>query len=102
MALAEPIAPYAVQTTHTRPFAAYREGRSLPARLDASDPKAMSRGMFSRVVGFDALPADRQAEFLGPWSGAASPVAHSLRSAPGSQILRQDVACQHLARSESG
>jgi len=43
---------------------AHPYGRSLPGRLDASDPKAMLKGMFSGVVDFDALPADKQAEFL--------------------------------------
>jgi pimeloyl-ACP methyl ester carboxylesterase len=43
---------------------AHPYGRSLPARLDPSEPKDFLRGMFSGVVNFDTLPADKQAEFL--------------------------------------
>ena len=39
-------------------------GRSLPAHIDASDPKAFLKGMFSGVVNFDTLSADKQEEFL--------------------------------------
>src|SRR5262249_51096745 len=43
---------------------AHPNGRSTPGRLDPYAPKAMLRGMFSGVVDFDTLPADKQAEFL--------------------------------------
>src|SRR5262249_50233778 len=39
-------------------------GRSLPTPIDSTDPKTLLRGMFSGVVDFDTLSADKQAEFL--------------------------------------
>jgi len=44
---------------------AHPYGRSLPSRLDASDPKAFINGMLSGFgLDLDSLPADKQAEFL--------------------------------------
>jgi pimeloyl-ACP methyl ester carboxylesterase len=64
---------------------AHPYGRSLPSRLDASDPKAFLKGMLSGFgVDFDTLPADKQAEFLDNDFLA-------LAAAPGARPSLQDV-----------